>query len=172
MNARLKIMDWLIKRAKVSSGEVLPKWLRFIKHVLFPFEFLYAKNLYIKYDPLRDMFTIYGIKYSGALFRSWASSGVPTGTKFILEDRLLSGFVSIRIFLPDDKSGLSRKDILLKILNEREVREGLVPSKISEFTCYKCEREEICEWAWIDYNKYRNCLADRWIRESKKLNEK
>lgn len=39
------------------------------------------------YDLLTGVFTIYGMKYSEGVFKSWAALGIPLGMKFTLESR-------------------------------------------------------------------------------------
>jgi hypothetical protein len=85
---RLKIFYWLCQKIfniKVKENIKLPKLpilLRIIKMILFPLEAYIAKNQHFRYNSLTDTFTIFGMRYSGALFFNWSKYGLPVGTKF------------------------------------------------------------------------------------------
>lgn len=68
---RLNFLYFLIRKvAKVPEGQIVPKWILVIRYIFFPFEWVvhFRKDTHIHYDPITDIFTIYGKKYSGAFF--------------------------------------------------------------------------------------------------------
>jgi hypothetical protein len=80
---RLKFFYWLCQKVfKVKAGARLPKRLRILKMILFPLEAYIVKNQHFQYNSRTDTFTIFGMRYSGALFFRWSKYGLPVGTKF------------------------------------------------------------------------------------------
>lgn len=58
--------------------------------------------LEISYNADRDVLTVDGAEYSGALFRAWASRGMPLGTLF--EIVRINGAFSVKtIWTPDER---------------------------------------------------------------------
>jgi hypothetical protein len=52
--------------------------------------------LNFEYDYHRDVMTIEGVKYAGALFREFGINGMPQGQAFTIESRGLEGVLTIR----------------------------------------------------------------------------
>jgi hypothetical protein len=83
------------KILKVPEDEIIPEKYLWIPKLLFPIQYAALNGAPIRYDWAHDRFTIYGIQYSGALFRAWGEGGMPIGTKFTLVGRE-DGLISIK----------------------------------------------------------------------------
>jgi len=70
---------------KIPEGSKLPFILRMIGMLVCPSR-LWRINP-AEYNSVTDVFTIYGIKYSGDLFRAWGKHGIVEGTVFELIKR-------------------------------------------------------------------------------------
>lgn len=67
---RLRFLTWIRREVcKTPEAEISPKWTLIIYYVLFPSRFFYDHQKGLRYDPARDIFTIYGREYSGQMFR-------------------------------------------------------------------------------------------------------
>lgn len=77
---RRKIFYWLVDKVfKVPECAILPKGLRILRMIFFPIEHCYYTTGHFRYDSFRDIFIIYGRKYSGTLFKQWSADGLPVG---------------------------------------------------------------------------------------------
>jgi hypothetical protein len=66
---RFKFLSWLAHTVfKTKEGEVAPKLVQYIHRILFPLNWFYQRQSGIKYDPLRNIYTIRGMKFSGQIF--------------------------------------------------------------------------------------------------------
>lgn len=65
---RYKFLNYLRRICKVRECEIAPKPIMFIYHVLFPLNWLYERQSNIKYDPLTNVYTINGMKFSANVF--------------------------------------------------------------------------------------------------------
>lgn len=64
---RYAFLSWLsYKVAKTEIDAVPPKWIRFLHFILFPFHNLYERQSQVHYSLLKDVYTIRGVKISGA----------------------------------------------------------------------------------------------------------
>lgn len=62
-------MKWLRTKVwKLKEGEIAPWPLKWIYYLLFPGFWVYEKQHNLRYDPLRDVYTIRGKEFSGAFF--------------------------------------------------------------------------------------------------------
>jgi hypothetical protein len=101
---RIKIYLFIVSKIlKVPEGERIPDKYLWIPKILFPIQFMAIKGAPIRYDWAYDRFEIYGIQYSGALFRAWGKDGMPVGTKFTLISRN-DGSITLQRELPVDFS--------------------------------------------------------------------
>ncbi len=96
MNRRYKVFIWIsLNVLGIKDGEKLSVIARLIRFLLMPLDTFYwllhermkkkGRDGGIGYDPGCDLFTIYGRKYTGHLFRNWATGGWPNGTLFRFE---------------------------------------------------------------------------------------
>ena len=80
---------WMFIRDKIfriPESMRAPKWLIWIRFVLFPIHAIRCwPSADPRYEPWNDIFVIFGQRYSGDLFREWA--GMPIGSMFRLVDR-------------------------------------------------------------------------------------
>lgn len=91
---RYKILRWLRKNVfHVKEGEISPKGLYFIYYILFPLNWFYEKQSWVKYEPLTDVYTIRGMKFTGAVFETLKDEA-NKGFKFELVDT--GEYVTIR----------------------------------------------------------------------------
>lgn len=85
---KLKFFYWLCQKVfRIKAGTKLPKSLRIIRVILFPLETYIAKNQHFRYNLQTDTFTIFGMRYSGAIFFDWSKYGLPVGSKFEITGR-------------------------------------------------------------------------------------
>ena len=62
---------------KIGEGVVCPKWLAWVRYILFPIVSIrYCPNADPRYEPWNDEFCIFGVRYTGELFRSLAKDGI------------------------------------------------------------------------------------------------
>lgn len=81
---RYKFLRWLREKVfKSREGEAPPKLLLFIYRILFPLHFFYQKQSHIRYDPLRDVYYIRGMKITGIVFE-WLRDAANKGEAFRL----------------------------------------------------------------------------------------
>jgi hypothetical protein len=66
---RYNFLRWLRKIVKVPEGAVPPKWIKVVYYCLFPLNFFYLKQSNIKYDIETDIYTIQGMRFTGAVFK-------------------------------------------------------------------------------------------------------
>ena len=90
---RYKFLRFLRKICKVKEGEISPKWLYFIYYILFPLNWFYEKQSQMKYDPLTDVYTIQGMKFTSQVFETLKDEA-NKGFKFELVDT--GEYVTIR----------------------------------------------------------------------------
>lgn len=70
---RLKIWNWILIRMEPDQVSVLPLCLSLIYALLFPLKALFWRVGKAEgYQAEKDIWNIYGVKYSGALFRNLA----------------------------------------------------------------------------------------------------
>ena len=101
---RRKIYLFIISKIlKVPENEMIPDKYLWIPKLLFPIQVAALKGTPIQYDWVYDRFTIYGIQYSGALFKAWGEGGMPVGTKFTIVGRE-DGLITLHRELPSDFS--------------------------------------------------------------------
>ena len=79
---RYRFLRMLRQLANVPEGCVVPRWIQFIYHILFPLNWFYERQSGIHYDVVRDIYTIQGMKFSGDVFRHFKQS---VGMKFEIE---------------------------------------------------------------------------------------
>lgn len=65
---RYSFLRFMRRFCKVKEGQIAPKWMYFVYYILFPLNWLYEKQAYIKYDILTDVYTIRGMKFTGEVF--------------------------------------------------------------------------------------------------------
>ncbi len=93
MTRRYKAFIWIyLNLLGIKDGEKLSPGAMLVRFLLMPLDTLYwvfhermkkkGMDGGIGYDPVYDLFTIYGMKYSGAFFRSWAIGGWANNTLF------------------------------------------------------------------------------------------
>ncbi len=69
MKIRRKILSFIVtKIAKIKIGEILPKWINFLRWILFPAETYLLTNKWIGYRPAKDTLFLYGQEYSRMFF--------------------------------------------------------------------------------------------------------
>jgi hypothetical protein len=68
-NKRFKFLKLIRRLLNIKACCVPPKWYKFIYYVLFPLNWFYEKQTGIYYDPMRDIYWINDVKYSGDIFR-------------------------------------------------------------------------------------------------------
>lgn len=90
---RYKFLRFLRKTFRIKEGEISPKWLYFIYYILFPLNWYYEKQSRIKYDPLTDVYTIEGMKFTANVFHVLKDES-NKGFKFELVDT--GEYVTIR----------------------------------------------------------------------------
>ena len=62
---RIRFIHWLNHRVfKTPEGQVAHKFVRIVYRVLFLMRYFYEKQSGIKYDMMRDVYIINGMKYS------------------------------------------------------------------------------------------------------------
>jgi hypothetical protein len=60
---RYKFLSFLCRKiAKNPPGTIRPRWVQFIYYILFPIKSMYERQANVKYDMLRDSYTINGIE--------------------------------------------------------------------------------------------------------------
>ena len=108
---RRQLFDLIARKwLGMGDGAKLP-WRPFgLFCILFPstiLQLLYHRDKLFRYDPRVDIFTIYGIKYSGQFFRAFSSSGLPIDQLFRITMRDVDGQAQIeRISLDGEVSRL------------------------------------------------------------------
>jgi len=101
---RRKIYWFIVSKIlKVPENEYVPDKYMWIPKVLFPIQYIALKGAPIRYDWAHDRFEIYGIQYSGALFKAWGKNGMPVGTRFTIIGRE-DGLITLHRELPSDFS--------------------------------------------------------------------
>jgi len=96
---RWRFYGWVIfKVVKVKPGELIPpRWL-WLYNVLFPWSSRWIKSSPLDYDGWTDTLTIFGVRYSGGLFRALAF-GQPGEVFRILKRE--NGDISVERIHPD-----------------------------------------------------------------------
>jgi len=61
---------------RLKPGEVIPEKWKIVYRILFPIKYYVMNNEEIKYDPLSETITIYGIKFSKSVFITWSKSNM------------------------------------------------------------------------------------------------
>lgn len=89
---RYKILRWLREKVfRVQEGCIAPKPLKFIYYLLFPLNWFYEKQSWIKYDPLTDIYTIEGMKFTRQVFKTLKDDankeGIRPPAPFILKEQ-------------------------------------------------------------------------------------
>lgn len=83
---RHRILWFIVLDIFHTPTDSKPNWIcRTLTYLLFPTHLflLFRDRLSpVKYDFSRDIFSIYGINYSGDLLRGWGRYGLPTGAIF------------------------------------------------------------------------------------------
>ena len=108
MGRREKAFIWIyLNLLGIKDGEKLSAGAMLVRFLLMPLDTLYwafhermkKKGIYggIEYDPASDHFTIYGMKYTGTLFRDWAKGGWPNDVLFRFETREDGVFILRRL---------------------------------------------------------------------------
>lgn len=100
-----RLFWWIVEKVfRHPSHMIFPQHLIALRWALCPISMLtwwMARNWIFYYDISRDIFTIYGMKYAGSLFRSLAKNGLNVGAWMRIvkrEDGIISlGTVSPRI---------------------------------------------------------------------------
>ena len=96
---RIKLFWWIVdKVAHIPEGQIMPHWLIGLRWVMFPLETYLLKNRFFNYDPRRDIFVIYGVRYSGQLFRAFAKNGISIGRYFEILNRESDGTITIKAY--------------------------------------------------------------------------
>jgi hypothetical protein len=93
---RWKLLTWLNRRyifgvEDIKKLSVNMRWLVIVRWILMPIRTFKARAYNEFYDIASDIYTIEGQKYSGELFRAWGKNGIPTGTPFMFERRVIGG---------------------------------------------------------------------------------
>lgn len=88
-NMRQRFFKWIRQRVlKLDPGAMLPMWAFWLKCAFFPIWAIRASaNEEFYYNPEYDIFTIYGKKYRGTLFRSFADGGISLNKPLQFIDR-------------------------------------------------------------------------------------
>ncbi len=93
---RWKIFRYIVRNIfRIPENEILPKYLISLRWILLPLETYCLKSKWINFDPMRGIFTIFGIHYSEDLFRSFSKDGLPINTHFEIVQRE-NGTITIR----------------------------------------------------------------------------
>ena len=102
----VRLFYWLIEKvSRHPEGDVFPLYVMVMRWMIMPFDsfrwYLNLNDHLFRYDPQQDVFTIYGMKYSGSLFRSFSHGGVRIGAWIRIVSRndgkLILGTVSPEI---------------------------------------------------------------------------
>jgi hypothetical protein len=64
---RHKILKFFAK--SIPNGELYPKWFLFLKSLLFPIDYIKWIAFKKNYDPYRNQWIFYGVRYSDELFK-------------------------------------------------------------------------------------------------------
>ena len=71
----MRDMLWNVVRSKVTEGEILPWWARWVWATLYPVDFFYWRvGQTTGYQPDRDVWLIKGVTYSGSALRRLAKA--------------------------------------------------------------------------------------------------
>jgi len=91
MKIRYKLFSFFKHKVfRIPEGGVLNIPIQIIRFILFPSHLLLLirdKSAPFRYDWESDVFTIYGLKYSGDLFRNWGRHGLPVGSIYRIDKR-------------------------------------------------------------------------------------
>lgn len=88
ISKRRKFIYWLAKVLKIPECSVMPKPLQILRLILCPEDWPLCKgNTHFSYDAENDVYTIYGMRYSGRIFQDFSQDGLPVGAKFELIKR-------------------------------------------------------------------------------------
>ncbi len=108
MTRKHKAFIWIyLNLLGIKEGERLSDGAMLVRFLLMPLDTLYwvfhewakkrCMSRGIGYDPVFDVFAIYGVKYSGTVFRDWAKGGWPEGTLFRFGTREDGAFTLIKL---------------------------------------------------------------------------
>jgi hypothetical protein len=103
---RHKFYLWIKHLLGVREGCELTRLALIVKCILFPsiiVTVLANSDLsFFKYDGMRDVLIIEGVKYSHELFRAWSKQGIPDGSIFKLKRGNLidSDIITIEMVIP------------------------------------------------------------------------
>jgi len=67
---------------RLKPGEVIPEKWKIVYRILFPIKYYVMNNEEIKYDPLSETITIYGIKFSKSVFINLCNVSISTNEYF------------------------------------------------------------------------------------------
>lgn len=85
------LCNFIIRKVfKIPVGNVLTWPAQIVRFILFPSHlllFIRDKSSPFTYDWSTDIFTVFGMKYTGDLFRVWGRYGLPNGAIFRIENR-------------------------------------------------------------------------------------
>ena len=74
---RRKILYFIFSKVlKLQPGEAIPEKWQVLYRIFFPIKYMIMNNEEIKYDPLSETITIYGIKFSKPVFITWSKSNM------------------------------------------------------------------------------------------------
>lgn len=88
---RKRIFRFLVEKVgKIDQGQMLPRWLIFIRYIFFPLDsFYWSYSGRNGYQVLDDSWIIHGVKYSDQAMRALADSKGEIYRIIRIEDRLI-----------------------------------------------------------------------------------